>query len=115
MAGNIEKKAALVEWFTIFGSMVGLTCPTDLSDTSLKHFYQALKLVTLAHIGRQIGSIGPHWHGKLAALPPIGPENRSHWASLALCALSAGWREEIFGKIILFVSNSFSSKPQDNV
>ena len=39
-----DRKGALVQWFTFFGTMVGLSCPEDLSDQSLKHFYHQLCL-----------------------------------------------------------------------
>ena len=38
------RKAIWVEWLAHFGSMVGMQCPDDLSDESLRHFYHQLCL-----------------------------------------------------------------------
>lgn len=39
-----ERKAIWVQWLTLFGSMVGLPSPEDLSDESLRRFYKQLCL-----------------------------------------------------------------------
>ena len=39
-----ERKDVFLQWLTLLGSMVGLTCPVDVSDDSQRHFYKQLCL-----------------------------------------------------------------------
>ena len=55
-----ERKAALVEWFTFFGSLVDLQCPTDQSNHSMKQFYK--KLVLRLHPDKQSAADPRHKH-----------------------------------------------------